>query len=194
MNGEDITNLSIHDHYSKGLSHVPEDRHKHGLILDFQLRENIVIHDYNIEPYVKNGILQNAEIDRQSDRLIEEFDVRSGSGKNSITRDMSGGNQQKAIIARELDRSADLLLVVQPTRGLDVGAIEYIHSRIVQERDKGRAVLLVSLELDEIMNLSDRIAVIHDGELTGIIDRKDATENELGLMMSGALKKEGGEA
>ncbi len=194
LNGEDITNLSIHDHYSKGLSHVPEDRHKHGLILDFQLRENIVIHDYNIEPYVKNGILQNAEIDRQSDRLIDEFDVRSGSGKNSITRDMSGGNQQKAIIARELDRSADLLLVVQPTRGLDVGAIEYIHSRIVQERDKGRAVLLVSLELDEIMNLSDRIAVIHDGELTGIIDRKDATENELGLMMSGALKKEGGEA
>ena len=190
LNGTDITNMSIREHYVRGLSHVPEDRHKHGLILDFQLRENFVIHDYNTAPYVRHGILQNDEIDRQSNRLIDEFDVRSGEGKDSITRDMSGGNQQKAILAREVDRSADVLLVVQPTRGLDVGAIESIHNRIVQERDKGRAVLLVSLELDEIMNLSDRIAVIHDGELTGMIDRKDATENELGLMMSGALRKE----
>lgn len=194
LNGEDITHASIRDHYVRGLSHVPEDRHKHGLILDFQLRENIVIHDYDREPYVKGIILQNDAIDRQAQRLIEEFDVRSGEGKDSLTRSMSGGNQQKAILAREVDRSADLLLVVQPTRGLDVGAIESVHSRIVAERDKGRAVLLVSLELDEIMNLSDRIAVIHDGELTGIIDRKDATENELGLMMSGALRKDGGQA
>ncbi len=190
LKGTDITNMSIREHYARGLSHVPEDRHKHGLILDFQLRENFVIHDYNAEPYVRHGILQSDEIDRQSIRLIDEFDVRSGEGKDSVTRSMSGGNQQKAIIARELDRSADVLLVVQPTRGLDVGAIESVHKRIVQERDKGRAVLLVSLELDEIMNLSDRIAVIHDGELTGMIDRKDATENELGLMMSGALRKE----
>ena len=194
LKGEDITNASIREHYEKGLSHVPEDRHKHGLILDFQLRENFVIHDYDKEPYAKGPILQDEPIDKQAVKLIDEFDVRSGEGKNSLTRSMSGGNQQKAIIARELDRSADLLLVVQPTRGLDVGAIEYIHSRIVEERDKGRAVLLVSLELDEIMNLSDRIAVIHDGEITGIVDRKDATENELGLMMSGALKKEGGQA
>lgn len=118
--------------------------------------------------------------------MIEEFDVRSGQGKNSRTRDMSGGNQQKAIIAREIDRSCDLLIVVQPTRGLDVGAIEYIHSRIVAERDKGKAILLVSLELDEILNLSDKIAVIHDGELSGYVDRKDTNENDLGLMMSGA--------
>ena len=190
LKGVDITNTSIRDHYDAGMAHVPEDRHKHGLILDFMLKENLVIHSYDRIPFAERGVLQKNEINTYSDRLIEEFDVRSGSGKDSVTRDMSGGNQQKAIIAREMDRGADLLLVVQPTRGLDVGAIENIHKRIVAERDRGRAVLLVSLELDEIMNLSDRIAVIHDGELTGIVQRKDTNENELGLMMSGALKKE----
>ena len=190
LKGVDITNMSIRDHYDAGMAHVPEDRHKHGLILDFMLKENLVIHSYDRIPFAERGVLQKNEINTYSDRLIEEFDVRSGSGKDSVTRDMSGGNQQKAIIAREMDRGADLLLVVQPTRGLDVGATENIHKRIVAERARGRAVLLVSLELDEIMNLSDRIAVIHDGELTGIVQRKDTNENELGLMMSGALKKE----
>ena len=138
-----------------------------------------------------NGILNPKAIEEYADKLIDQFDVRCGQGKETITRSMSGGNQQKAIIAREIDRSSDLLLVVQPTRGLDVGAIEYIHSRIVAERDKGKAVLLVSLELDEIMNLSDRIAVMHNGELSGLVYRKDTDENELGLMMSGSIKKVG---
>ncbi len=194
LKGVDITNASIREHYDAGMAHVPEDRHKHGLILDFLLKENLVIHSYDRIPFAERGVLQKGEINTYADRLIEEFDVRSGEGRESLTRDMSGGNQQKAIIAREMDRGADLLLVVQPTRGLDVGAIENIHKRIVSERDQGKAVLLVSLELDEIMNLSDRIAVIHDGELTGIVERKDTNENELGLMMSGALKKEAAQA
>lgn len=192
LNGEDITNLSIRQRYDKGISHIPEDRHKHGLILDFPLKENMVVHDFDRTPFAKGLIVNPNEIVKYSNRLIEEFDVRSGQGGDSITRGMSGGNQQKAIVAREIDHHSPLLLAVQPTRGLDVGAIEYIHKRIVEERDNGKAVLLVSLELDEVLNLSDRIAVIHDGELTGIVNRADTNENELGLMMSGALKKNGG--
>lgn len=148
---------------------------------------NIIVNHFQ-----KTVLLTFDAIDKYADKLIGEFDVRSGRGKDSLTRSMSGGNQQKAIIAREIDEAGDLLIIVQPTRGLDVGAIEYIHSRIVQERDKGKAVLLVSLELDEVMNLSDRIAVIHNGELSGLVDRQDTNENELGLMMSGALVKFGG--
>lgn len=191
LKGKDITKLPIKQRLESGISHVPEDRHKHGLVLDFQLKENMILHCYHKEPFAKNGILNPKAIEEYADKLIEQFDVRSGQGKETLTRSMSGGNQQKAIIAREIDRSSDLLLVVQPTRGLDVGAIEYIHSRIVEERDKGKAVLLVSLELDEIMNLSDRIAVIHNGELSGLVYRKDTDENELGLMMSGSIKKVG---
>ncbi len=189
LKGADILKMPIKKRLDSGMSHVPEDRHKHGLVLDFLLKENFVIHCYDKVPFSKHGILQPKVIDEYADKLIEQFDVRSGSGKDSLTRSMSGGNQQKAIIAREIDRSSDLLLVVQPTRGLDVGAIEYIHKRIVQERDKGKAVLLVSFELDEILNLSDRIAVMHDGELSGLVYRKDTDENELGLMMAGSIKK-----
>lgn len=189
LKGKDILKLPIKKRLDSGMAHVPEDRHKHGLILDFTLKENFVIHCYNKPPFSKHGILQPKVIDEYADKLIEQFDVRSGQGKDTPARSMSGGNQQKAIIAREIDRSCDLLLVVQPTRGLDVGAIEYIHKRIVEERDKGRAILLVSFELDEIMNLSDRIAVIHDGELNGLVYRKDTDENELGLMMAGSIKK-----
>ena len=192
LNGQDITKMSIKGRLDNGMAHVPEDRHKHGLVLDFQLKENFILHIYNRSPYSKNGILNPKEIDKYADSLIEQFDVRTGEGKNTLTRSMSGGNQQKAIMAREIDLSSDLLVVVQPTRGLDVGAIEYIHSRIVAERDKGRAVLLVSLELDEILNLSDRIAVIHSGELSGLVDRNETDENELGLMMSGAIERVGG--
>ena len=192
INGVDITDLSIREHADKGISHIPEDRHKHGLILDFPLRENLIIHEYDRAPFAKGLFVNNEAIDEYSDRLIEEFDVRSGQGKDSLTRGMSGGNQQKAIIAREIDRHSDLLLAVQPTRGLDVGAIEYIHKRIVEERDNGKAILLVSLELDEIMSLSDTIAVIHDGEITGIVKCDETNENELGLLMSGALHKLGG--
>lgn len=189
LNGEDISNYSIKDRLNAGIAHVPEDRHKHGLVLDFSLEYNFVLHNYNVSPYSEKGILQSSVISSHADELIEEFDVRSGLGRDSITRTMSGGNQQKAIIAREIDSSSDLLLVVQPTRGLDVGAIEYIHRRIIDERDKGKAVLLVSLELDEIMNLSDRVAVIHSGKLSGLVNVADTDENEIGLMMSGSKER-----
>lgn len=189
LNGRDITHLSIKKRLEAGMSHVPEDRHKHGLVLDFTLKENFVLHCYNKEPFSKHAIIQENEVDKYANQLIEQFDIRSGQGKETITRSMSGGNQQKAIIAREIDRSCDLLLVVQPTRGLDVGAIEYIHKRIVDERDKGSAVLVISFELDEILNLSDRIAVLHEGELSGLVMCKDTDENEIGLMMAGSLKK-----
>ncbi|MCI5774241.1 MAG: ABC transporter ATP-binding protein [Erysipelotrichaceae bacterium] len=184
LKGEDITNLSVKDKVKKGIGHVPEDRHKHGLILDFKLKENMVVHEYDGE-FSKNGILQFNKIEEYTDRLIEEFDVRSGQGKETITRSMSGGNQQKAIIAREIDRSPDLLIVVQPTRGLDVGAIEYIHRRIVEERNKGKAVLLVSFELDEVLSLSDRIIVMYNGGITGVVKASDTDEKQLGLMMAG---------
>ena len=160
LKGENITHTSIRDRFDKGMGHIPEDRHKHGLILDFHLKENFIIHEYDRKPYCKNMIMQQDVMDAYADKLIEEFDVRSGEGKDSLTRSMSGGNQQKAIIAREIERSPDLLLVVQPTRGLDVGAIEYIHKRIIAERDAGKAVLLVSFELDEVLDLSDRIVVL----------------------------------
>lgn len=191
LNNKDITHLSVKQRLNEGLSHVPEDRHRHGLILDFSLKENFIIHQYNVFPFSNYGILNENEIDRYANKLIQQFDIRAALGKDTYTRSMSGGNQQKAIIAREIDRSCDLLLVVQPTRGLDVGAIEYIHSRIIQERDKKKAILLVSFELDEIMNLSDKIAVIHNGHLTGYINRDDTNEKEIGLMMTGSLKKIG---
>ena len=189
LDGEDISKASIKKRNQLGLGHIPEDRHKHGLILDFNLKENFIIHQYNEAPFSKKGVLQNKAINEYSTRLINEFDVRSGEGIESSTRSMSGGNQQKAIVAREIDRTPKCLLVVQPTRGLDVGAIEYIHTRIIEERDKGKAILLISFELDEILDLSDRIAVIFDGELTGLMNAKDTDENELGLLMSGSMKK-----
>ena len=192
LNNQEITNLSIKKRFDAGLSHVPEDRHKHGLVLDFTLEENTVLHTYDKKPYQKNNIIVSSEITKLASRLIEEFDIRTSQGSKTTVRQMSGGNQQKVIIAREISLSPDLLLVVQPTRGLDVGAIEYIHKRIIEERDKGRAVLLVSLELDEVMNLSDRIAVMYQGEIMGEVDPDQTNENELGLMMAGYAKdKEG---
>ncbi|MDH6366661.1 MULTISPECIES: ABC transporter ATP-binding protein [unclassified Breznakia] len=188
--GEDIRNCSVKQRFDKGMGHIPEDRHKYGLVLDFLLKENLILQSYADAPYAKHGILQMDIIDEHANKLIDEFDVRSGEGKESLTRSMSGGNQQKAIIARELDRSPKLLLVVQPTRGLDVGAIEYIHGRIVEERDNGKAVLLMSLDLDEILDLSDRIVVIHDGERTAFIDRDKTDFKDIGLYMAGETHKE----
>lgn len=188
----DVTHKSIKEHYDAGMGYVPEDRHKHGLILDFLLKENFIVHHYQRSPFAQKGILQPKAIDDYAQRLIEEFDVRSGNGADTLTRSMSGGNQQKAIIAREIDRSPELLIVVQPTRGLDVGAIEYIHQRIVEERDKGKAILLVSFELDEILSLSDRIAVLFDGQITGELLAEATDEKELGLYMSGSKRKEAG--
>lgn len=190
LSGKNLENESIRNRTLAGMGHIPEDRHKHGLVLDYTLAENMILQTYFKAPFQKHGFLQNDEIDKYSDRLIEEFDVRSGQGSDTIARSMSGGNQQKAIIAREIDRDPLLLVAVQPTRGLDVGAIEYIHKQLVKERDEGRAVLLVSLELDEVMNLSDRIIVIYEGELVGEFKPEEVTVEELGLYMSGSKRRE----
>lgn len=193
LNNEEITKLPIRKRTESGIGHIPQDRHKHGLVLDFKLSENMVLQTYYQRPFSQNGILKFPDINKKSADLIEEFDVRCGQGNETIVRAMSGGNQQKAIIAREIDRSPSLLIAGQPTRGLDVGAIEFIHKKLIEERDKGRAVLLVSLELDEIMNVSDRIAVIYEGKIVGIVDANDATENQLGLMMAGGSDEREGE-
>lgn len=191
MNGKDITKVSIRKRLVDGMSHIPEDRHKHGLVLDYSLEENMVLQRY-FEPEFTNkaGFLKKKAIREYSDRLIEQYDVRSGQGSITKARSMSGGNQQKAIIAREIDKNPELLIAVQPTRGLDVGAIEYIHKQIVAQRDAGKGVLLVSLELDEVMNVSDRILVMYEGEIVGEFDPKTVTVEELGLYMAGSKRKE----
>ena len=185
---KDVSHTSIRYKNTHGISHIPEDRHKHGLILDYSLEQNLVLQRY-LEPEFQNhGMIRFKEVRKYADRLIQEYDVRSGQGPITISRSMSGGNQQKAIIARELDRKHNLLIAVQPTRGLDVGAIEYIHKQIIQSRDSGAGVLLVSLELDEVMNLSDRILVMYEGEIVGELDPKKTTVQELGLYMAGAKR------
>ncbi|HSV55520.1 MAG TPA: ABC transporter ATP-binding protein, partial [Magnetospirillaceae bacterium] len=189
LRGRDLARETIKQRLVAGLGLIPEDRHRHGLVLDFRLEENLVIHDYGRSPYSRHGMLDFRAIREHSERLIRDFDIRSGEGSATLTRSLSGGNQQKTIVAREIDRSPEAFVVAQPTRGLDVGAIEYIHRRLVEERDKNKGILLVSLELDEIMDLSDRIAVIHDGQIVGLVDARETDENELGLMMSGSLRK-----
>ena len=191
--GKDITHASIRERSKAGMSHIPEDRHKHGLILDYTLENNMVLQRYWQPEFQNHGFIRKDKVREYSDRLIGQYDVRSGQGSVTIARSMSGGNQQKAIIAREIDRDPKLLVAVQPTRGLDVGAIEYIHRQIVAQRDAGKAVLLVSLELDEVMNLSDRILVMYEGEVVGEFDPKTTTVQELGLYMAGARKQGKGE-
>ena len=188
--GKDISKCSIHDRSAAGMSHIPEDRHKHGLVLDYSLEDNLVLQRY-FEPEFTNkaGFLRRKNIRTYADKLIGQYDVRSGQGAVTTMRSMSGGNQQKAIIAREIDKDPSLLIAVQPTRGLDVGAIEYIHRQIVAQRDAGKAVLLVSLELDEVMTVSDRILVMYEGEIVGELDPKTTTVEELGLYMAGAKKE-----
>ena len=191
--GSDISQASI-SRRGQDMSHIPEDRHKHGLVLDFSLEQNMVLQSYKEPRFQKLGFIKKAAIREYSDRLIEAFDVRSGQGSVTVARSMSGGNQQKAIIAREVDRDKPLIVAVQPTRGLDVGAIERVHAQLVEERDKGKAILLVSLELDEVMNLSDRILVVYEGEIVGEFDPKKVTVQELGLYMAGAKRMgKGGE-
>ena len=187
--GQDITHTSIRKRNNMGVGHIPEDRHKHGLVLDYSLEDNLVLKRY-FEPEFtgKAGFLNRKNIRAYAEKLIEQYDVRSGQGPSTIARSMSGGNQQKAIIAREIDRKPQLLIAVQPTRGLDVGAIEYIHKQLVAQRDAGKAVLLVSLELDEVMDVSDRILVMYEGEFVGQFEPKKTTEEELGLYMAGAKK------
>ncbi|MEG0276097.1 MAG: ABC transporter ATP-binding protein [Coprobacillus sp.] len=190
LSGQDITHKSIRYRNTHGLSHIPEDRHKHGLVLDYPLSYNLVLQRYFEPEFSSKGFLKFSEIDKYSKDLIEQFDVRSGQGTKTSARSMSGGNQQKAIVAREMAREHDCLIAVQPTRGLDVGAIEYIHKKIVEERDNNTAILLISLELDEVMNLSDRILVIYEGEIVGELNPKETTFNELGLYMSGSKRGE----
>ena len=189
--GEDITNASIRHRNTNGMSHIPEDRHKHGLVLDYPLDYNMILQTYfNPDFTSRMGFLKHKSIREYSDRLIEEFDVRSGQGSATPARSMSGGNQQKAIIAREIDKNPDLLVAVQPTRGLDVGAIESVHKELIAQRDAGKAVLLVSLELDEVMDVPDRILVMYEGEIVGELDPKKTTQEELGLYMAGAKRDE----
>ena len=189
----ETTKSSIRERALMGFGHIPEDRHKHGLILDNTLEQNMVLQRYYDPEFQNHGFIRFKEVRKYAEKLIDRFDVRSGQGPITTTRSMSGGNQQKAIIAREIDRDPRLLIAVQPTRGLDVGAIEYIHSQLVKQRDEGKAVLLVSLELDEVMNLSDRILVMYEGEIVGELDPKQTTVEELGLYMAGA-KRQGEEA
>ena len=191
LRGKEIQELSIRKRNLSGMSHIPEDRHKHGMVLDYSLEDNMILQTY-FQPRFKTkaGFMRRKNIRSFSDRLIEQYDVRSGQGSATIARAMSGGNQQKAIIAREIDKDPDLLIAVQPTRGLDVGAIEFIHKQLVAQRDAGKAVLLVSLELDEVMDVPDRILVMYEGEIVGEFDPKTVTQEELGLYMAGAKKDE----
>lgn len=191
MKGKDLTKESIRQKSILGMSHIPEDRHKHGLVLDYSLEDNMVLQNYYTPQFTDSmGVLKRKEIREYSDRLIEQFDVRSGQGSSTVVRSMSGGNQQKAIIAREIDRDPDLLIAVQPTRGVDIGAIEFIHKQLIEQRDAGKAVLLVSLELDEVMDVPDRILVIYEGELVGEFKPEEVTMAELGLYMTGAKRQE----
>ena len=190
LSGENISAASIRHRNTHGLGHIPEDRHRHGLVLDYPLAYNLVLQRYFEPQFCQSGFLKYGEIYRYSDELIAKYDIRSGQGGRTPARSMSGGNQQKGIVAREIDRDPDLLIAVQPTRGLDVGAIEYIHRQIVAQRDEGKGVLLVSLELDEVMNLSDRILVIYEGELVADLNPKEVTTQELGLYMAGSKRKE----
>ncbi len=192
LNGKELLNSTPSKITESGLAHIPQDRHKHGLVLDFPVGENMVLQTYYQKPFSKNGILNFKQIYKKATTLIKEFDVRTPS-EFTLARALSGGNQQKAIIGREVDRDPDILIAAQPTRGLDVGAIEFIHRRLIEQRDKGKAVLLLSFELDEIMNVSDRIAVIYEGEIVAIVNPRETTEQELGLLMAGSKRKEAGE-
>ncbi|MGH0878817.1 ABC transporter ATP-binding protein [Bacillus paranthracis] len=189
IKGKEITNWPVRRITEEGIGHIPEDRHKHGLVLDFSVRDNIVLQTYYKNPFSKKGILNFSKITEKAKALIEQFDVRTPS-EQTLARALSGGNQQKAIIAREVDRNPDLLIAAQPTRGLDVGAIEFIHKKLIEQRDNGKAVLLLSLELDEILNVSDRVAVIYEGKIVAIVDAKETNEQQLGLLMAGGTGKE----
>ena len=186
--GEDLLKLPIRKRSRLGMSHIPEDRHKHGLVLDYTLEQNMVLQTYSSTRFQTAGFIKTGAVRNYATKLIEKYDVRSGQGPVTIARSMSGGNQQKAIIAREFDRDPKLMVAVQPTRGLDVGAIENIHKQLISLRDEGKAVLLVSLELSEVMNLSDRILVMYEGEIVGEFDPKTTDAQTLGLYMAGAKR------
>ena len=190
LNGKDITNEAIRKRTEDGISYIPEDRQEYGLVLDFSLRDNLALKSYYKEPFSgKNGVLRTEEFEKYADRLIQEYDIRSGQGSSTQVRSMSGGNQQKAIVGREIELQSDLMIFVQPTRGLDIGAIENIHKQIIAERDKGKAILLISLELDEIMNCADTIGVIYNGAIEKIAPADTLTTNQVGEFMMGVKQK-----
>lgn len=190
LKGEDVFNKTPKELFDKGITSIPEDRQKHGLVLEFSVAENLILQNFEKEPYAKKGILQKKVITDHASDLIDKFDIRPRGCEERLAGQLSGGNQQKVIIAREVTNDSDLLIAVNPTRGLDVGAIEFVHRYLVEQRNKNKAVLLVSFELDEIMSLSDRIEVIFDGQIVGSVAGKDADENTLGLMMAGGKKNE----
>ncbi len=190
LDGKDITKATIRTRNTHGLSHIPEDRQRHGLVLDYNLAQNLVLQTYFEDEYQNFGFIDQNAISKNAKRLIEQYDIRSGQGEITTARSMSGGNQQKVIVAREIEKAHEVLIAVQPTRGLDVGAIEYIHNRLIAERDAGKAVLLVSLELSEVLGISDRIIVMYEGEMVGELSPKNTTEQELGLYMSGVKRNE----
>ena len=192
LKNKEIQNLKPRKITESGIAHIPQDRHKHGLVLDYTIGENMVLQTYYQEPISKMGILNDKNVYDKARKLIKEFDVRTPD-EYTPARALSGGNQQKAIIGREVDRNPDLLIAAQPTRGLDVGAIEFIHQRLIEQRDHGKAVLLISFELDEIMNISDRIAVIYEGEIVAIVNPKETPAQELGLLMEGSKRIEAGD-
>lgn len=191
VNGKEITNLKPRKVTESGVGHIPQDRHKHGLVLDFPIGVNMVLQTYYQQPFSKKGVLSFKAIYDKARQIIKDFDVRTQS-EFEPARSLSGGNQQKAIVGREVDRNPDLLIAAQPTRGLDVGAIEFIHKRLIEQRDNGKAVLLISFELDEVMDVSDRIAVIYEGKIVDIVDPKQTTEQQLGLLMAGHQGKKAG--
>ncbi|HWL11463.1 MAG TPA: ABC transporter ATP-binding protein, partial [Ureibacillus sp.] len=190
LNGKDITGLKPRKITESGVGHIPQDRHKHGLVLDFPIGHNISLQTYYKQPISKNGVIDYKKVNEFARQIIEQYDVRSGEGEMSMARSLSGGNQQKAIIGREVERNPDLLIAALPTRGLDVGAIEFIHKRLIEQRDKGKAVLLISFELDEVMNVSDQIAVIYDGYIIDTVSPQETNEQELGLLMAGQSLEE----
>ena len=189
INGKDVTNKKPRSITEAGVGHIPQDRHKHGLVLDFSIGHNIALQTYYVPPISKNGIIDYGKVSELAQKVITDFDVRT-QGEDTLARSLSGGNQQKAIIGREILRNPELLIAALPTRGLDVGAIEFIHQRLIEQRDKGKAVLLLSFELDEVMNVSDRIAVIYDGQIVDTLLPKETTEQELGLLMAGQRRNE----
>lgn len=190
LNGKPVEKLSIRKRNESGLSHIPEDRHKHGLVLDFDLQQNLALKRYFREEMQSHGFIRFDRVRDYARKLIEQYDIRSGQGEDTVVRSMSGGNQQKAIVAREIDFDPEVLIAVQPTRGLDVGAMLYIHEQLIKVRDEGKAVLLISLELDEVFQLADRILVIFEGKIVADLDTKSATPQELGLYMAGSRKEE----
>ena len=188
LNGKDITNWNIRKRNDEGIAYIPEDRQTYGLVLDFTLSDNLALKNYYQQPFANKGIIDHKKFDEFGDKLIDKYDIRSGQGIKTMVRSMSGGNQQKAIIAREVEQNAELIIFVQPTRGLDIGAIENIHNQIIAERDKGKAILLISLELDEIMGLADTIAVIYNGQILKVADANSLTVEEVGQFMMGVTE------